>query len=517
MKKIFYAILLLTVFAGCYKDKSSDWYEPIGAIEINGVEKEYTLITLADTLEITPEVTSTDPADNVDGFEYLWTYYNNNIGTASTLTIIDTIAHTKNIAWDITLKPGDYTVRFRITNPANGYTVYQTTTLAVKTVFTEGFYFLKETAGGNTELDFHTPDGEGGWTTVSDILEAQLGAPITGAPAGLGMFSSYPYLNKGNGQPEIGKVLIPMGGKDMKVMLLEDMSLVYDHNEVFFSGQAPDHKPLGAFYLSLFGFPVFVFDDGAYVIGFDSQTGKVGFPLAPSGGCSFGRGTMIGDDGSLFGVPLSYVVSFDELKGQLVYYDYQGSLMELSGNPSPTGITHRPLFISSAGWCVFENPGTPNRYLYVLNTDFFDAATQPIIEIRPVSAVTAPNFSSAEVYGSNKTHIQFLYGSIGDRLYMYNTGDNTEKRLSPSGFGAGEEITMITHKPGVHNPANRTDAAGYLFIATHKAGNYKVYMYKVTGGETDGAPIIVEGTGKVVDMQYAGGTNAYDNSLSVVY
>jgi hypothetical protein len=525
MKKIFYCILALSVFAGCYKDESSDRYDPIGAIEITGIEEEYILITLADALKITPEITSTSPTDNVDGFEYLWTCYNNT-EASSTLTVVDTVAHTKDVTWDITLKPGDYTVGLRVTNPANGYAVYQTTTLIVGTVFSNGFYFLKETAGGNTELDFHKPDEAGGWIIAPDILERQFGAPITGEPTSLGMFSMgifsfappYPYINKENGQPEAGTVLIPMGGRDMKVMLLDDMSLVYDHNEIFFSGKAPDHKPLRAFYLSLFGYPVFIFDDGVYAVDYESKTGKVGYPVAPPGGCSFSHGMMVGDDGSFMGVPLGSLWFFDELNGQLVYYGFDGGLISLSGNNgiSPTGITHRPLFMGSSGWCVFNDPNTPDRYLYLLNTDVFGtAAAEPILEIRPVT--TAPNFSSAEIYGSNKTQMQFLYGSIGDRLYMYNADDDTEKQLALSGFGAGEEITMITHKRGVHNPTDRTDTAGYLFIATHKGGHYKVYMYKVTGGEPDGAPVIVEGTGKVADMQYAGGTTIYESSLGTVY
>ena len=515
MKKIFYYIFALTVFAGCHKDKSSDRYSPIGAIEIKGVEEKYNLITVADTLKISPEVTSTNPAE-VAGFEYLWSCYDNT-EASSTLTVVDTLAHTKDIAWGITLKPGEYTVRLRVTNPASGYAVYRTATLTVSTLFSNGFYFLKETAGGDTELDFHTPDGKGGWTKAVDILEAKLGAPITGAPVSLGMFSSYPYINKQNGRPEDGAVLVPMSGKDMKVMLLDNMSPVYNHDEIFFSGETPDHKPVRAFYLPLFGYPVFVFSDGAYVVGYESRTGKVGYPVTPPEGCSLNCGMMAALDDGMWAVPLAFLLFFDELNGQMVYYDYGGGLMSLSGDNgiSPTGITHRPLFMGSSGWCVFKDPNSAERFLYLLNVDLFAAGNEPITEIRPIA--TAPHFSSAEIYGSNKMHPQFLYGSIGDRLYMYNAGDSTEKQLVLSGFGAGEEITMITHKRGVHNPTDRTDTAGYLFIASHKSGRYKVYMYKVTGGEPDGAPIVIEGEGKVTDMQYAGGTDVYVQSLSVNY
>jgi hypothetical protein len=173
--------------------------------------------------------------------------------------------------------------------------------------------------------------------------------------------------------------------------------------------------------------------------------------------------------------------------------------------------------MGSSGWCVFKDPDSSDKYLYSLNADVMFGTSMPINEIRPIDAVSTPNFNNAELYGSNKQQSQFLYGSRGDKLYMYNTGNDTEKQLALAGFGSGEEITMITHKLGVHNPADRTDTDGFLFIATHQGGRYKVYMYKVIGGEPDGAPVVINGEGKVKDMQYAGGTNVYTTSLSVNY
>jgi hypothetical protein len=505
MKKILYYILALTVVAGCYKDESSDRYDPIGAIEINGVEEAYNLIMLADALEITPEITSTSPDDKVDGFEYLWTCYNS-LEAGSTSAVIDTVAHTKDIAWDITLKPGAYTVMLRVTNPANGYAVYRTTTLNVSTVFSNGFYFLKETAGGDTELDFHKPDGAGGWTTAVDILKAQFGEPITGTPTSLGQLASYPYINKENGQPQSGAVLVPIGGKDLKVLLLEDLSLVYDHNEIFFSGAAPDHTPLRAFYFSFYGIPVFMFDDGAYIAGYGSQTGKVGYPT-PEGGCRFSHGVMAA---TISASAYPILQCFDELNNQFVYYYDSGEQVPLSNATlSPFNITHRPLFMGTNSWCVFKDPATPaDRYLYKLNVTNSSVARTPITSIRLISADDSPNFNSADIYGSSKSSANYLYGGKGDKLYFYSTATHAAERLLKD--FAGEEITMITQKRGVHNPTDRAvPNNGFLFIATHTGGRYKVYMYNLTTGEPVGDPFVMEGTGKVVDMQYAGGTSAY--------
>lgn len=126
-------------------------------------------------------------------------------------------------------------------------------------------------------------------------------------------------------------------------------------------------------------------------------------------------------------------------------------------------------------------------------------------------------FNTAQVYATNKgASTQMLYGGVGDKFYIYNTGNDTETLVSPTGMGGGETITMITHKPGIQNPADNSDAPanGYMIIATHKDGNYKVYVYNVVGGAPDGAPVkTYSGAGKVVDMQFAGGTFSYSPVL----
>jgi hypothetical protein len=171
----------------------------------------------------------------------------------------------------------------------------------------------------------------------------------------------------------------------------------------------------------------------------------------------------------------------------------------------------------NAGWAVFENKTDPSiRYLYHLGL----STTAPITSIRTIDP--ALNFNNASIYATNKTAVatQMLYGAVGDRLYMYNTGDNTERLLTLEGMESGREITMVTHKPGIRNPslppipAPAAPANGYLIIATYNAGAYRVYVYDVTGGVPDGPPVAVySGTGRVVDMQYTGGTTAYSQIL----
>ena len=48
---------------------------------------------------------------------------------------------------------------FEATATANGYAATAEMKLSVSTTFSQGFYILKETADGNTELDVYTQKG----------------------------------------------------------------------------------------------------------------------------------------------------------------------------------------------------------------------------------------------------------------------------------------------------------------------------------------------------------------------
>ncbi len=522
MKKILYSLFALVMLTGCYEDKSSDRYDPVGSIEITGIESSYTKTALVDVLEIRPEVTSTDPADDVSEFEYLWTCYTTLEAMKSEEEGAEPVMqwHTKDLTWPLDVNADGYRLILQVTNPATGYSVYETTSLQVNTSFSVGFYFLKETADGNTELDFHAPDGA---MTASDLLTWQFGAPIAGAPTNLSLvanpgaaFNNYPYMDLETGEifssPGTPAIAV-MGGKDMKIMRLNDMTLIYDYDQLFFSGTAPDEKPVNALFMSMMANTAVFTEKGFYHGARPSS--RLSFPIAPTG-TSIGKVTKLN-------VMTPAYVAFDEGNGQFLYYAWGGTQTPVSytNGYSPFDIDCRALFMGTdnntdydagRGWAILQDKTEPSeRYLYRL----IQTATNPITDIRQIPA--ASEFNTAQVYGNNKgTSTQMLYGGVGDRFYIYNTGSDTETQVSPTGMGSGETITMITHKPGIQNPVDGSapPVNGYMLIATHKDGGYKVYVYDMVGGIPDGNPVkTYTGTGKVVDMQYAGGTGSYSPVL----
>lgn len=80
------------------------------------------------------------------------------------------------------LKIGSYTVVCEVTHKASGYFTTATFNLNVTSDFSQGFYVLKETADGNTELDFYNHLKK---TTNNDLLAKVLEAPLAGEPRNL--------------------------------------------------------------------------------------------------------------------------------------------------------------------------------------------------------------------------------------------------------------------------------------------------------------------------------------------
>ncbi len=82
---------------------------------------------------------------------------------------------------------------FEATATANGYAATAEMKLSVSTTFSQGFYILKETADGNTELDVYTQNG-----LVSDLLASTQGEALSGSPRNLSVgYSQAFYRHRG--------------------------------------------------------------------------------------------------------------------------------------------------------------------------------------------------------------------------------------------------------------------------------------------------------------------------------
>ncbi|MEG2555437.1 MAG: PKD-like family lipoprotein [Odoribacter sp.] len=502
MKNRIYSIsvfLLSLLAVACYDDKGNYDYTEISQVEMKGIEKEYVKIAYRDVLHIEADVTSDFPNDT---FLYLWTLNRSQETESEQIKIkLDTIGDTKVLDYPMDLRPGFYDLTLRLTNERNGHQIFYNSKLSVGTQFSRGFYVLKEMENA-TELDLHLPDK----SVMANIIEKSTKVKMLGKPVSLGLNPIYSFINSAGGEYEITKTLNVCTETDVNILNINDMSSIFTHKTMF-HGEVPAEKPYYVWF-NLYGIG-YMSDQGTY---FSTQcpawellgAGKFGYPALIEGGCKPNINGVFSD---------SYFF-FDELKGRFLWLDWNGGLhdyMDLAVEGVdkgfyPNGIRHKLIFFGRnnvaeevMGYAIFEDVDQPGKhYLYklALSTD----PENPIESVTPV--VAASKLNSANLFAINEEDAQVIYFVKDNQLYMYDLNQNTEEMLTPVGLGSGETITYLSNRYWKQGD-DKDHLFNYLAIGTYKDGKYKVYLYNMLGGKTDGAAVqVLEGTGKVVKMQY---------------
>ena len=180
-----FQLSLTLMLTACFSDDSSEG-TLMSDIEIAELDDQYTATSYAgEYLDIQPTVSTTLPEQNLT---YRWLVMENNEEMTAKEPIVEVIGTDKNLHYEVALKPKTYTLKLEVTDSQTGYTSFQTTTLVVVTEFSSGYYILKETADGNTDVDlFNIETGSLGSGLISSIH----GAPLQGSPLNM----SVSYIN----------------------------------------------------------------------------------------------------------------------------------------------------------------------------------------------------------------------------------------------------------------------------------------------------------------------------------
>lgn len=503
-KYLFIIVPLFLAFflSSCLHDDSTLGSNSVSDIAVSGMDDSYTASSyIGEHLKIIPMV-NTEYAE--DDIAYTWLLLNENAGdiTSDGDTIQPTvIGHAKDLDYEVDVEPGVYKLRLEAQAKSNGYTVYATAKLTVQTNFSQGFYIMKETADGNTEVDLLSGNG----VFMENLLTKIDGTPMQGKPLTLSPCYSHGYIDDETGKTAMDNaisIISESGSFEMK--RLTDLKTIFDRSNLLFDKMADDEKPYAICH-SASGYIYYFSSNGLrYNSESDGTTsGRYGLPAEDCGGSRF-----FTQDLPSFGG----VVFWDEMAHSLLSCDYDGAVSPLiyddnTGEDETTGLVSYDClhigynYMNNAGTVtiILEDKSTGKRYLYLTKSSMNGVYLSKRSEID-----AGLHFAKATAFSTNGLSAKYIYCVDAGQIYacIYDNDTLTETTLHFQGIGSGESITYVGNQ--FWNPdASPGTPFNYLVVGTQKGAGYSIYLYNMVGGAPEGQPVkTIHGTGKLNTVRW---------------
>jgi len=492
---------LMLLVSSCFDDDSTAWENPVTRITIDGIESAYEKTAYVnDRLQIHP-VVETGPSD--DKIQYKWILINEKTGTTTaqgdTIQPIE-IGTTKDLDYEVNVAPGKYQIRLSVTDTITGNAALAYAMLTVQTNFSKGFYILKETADGNTELD----ELDFTWNLAENLLTKIDGQPMPGKPANLCQMYDQNYINQDNDEVEATNGLIISSEKDFGFYRSTDMKRILDRTNIFFDDSPTDEVIYGTFASSFNA--MLISSKGFY--SFSGGTGQFGMPDVECNGSPYYYIDFAADGGGAYWNPTTHgIYAFDYLLNPYPLTDANMGGEDITQNLTNYDCLHCSYSYAAwteRGYVILRNNANQDRYLYLIDGSFSGQYLNSRVKLDPNS-----HMAKAEHYATNGSSASYIYCAEGGKLYacITNTGDFSEVEIKPEGIPSGEYINFVA------NQFWDDDTSGtpfnYLIVGTQSGNNYKLYLYETNGGAPVGKPVkTVEGTGKVCKVRYLNSTSS---------
>ncbi len=509
MKKI-YLICCCAVLAlsACFEDEGNYKYTDVGEIEIDAFQELYTVLSYAgDKLEITP-VINTKYTD----LEYAWYIWDRSKleGAMHEGTEMELISTDRDLSYDINLPAGRYRLMYKVTAKKNNYSVITQTNFDVTTELARGFYILKETADGNTDIDLYYKEGE---PVMKNLFQSLGYGTMPGKPVSLSSLYGMGYINKDDNKIyNSHAVSVTTDAGLIRMYNALDLSLIHDNSDVLYGGMESGDIPYAT---CSFGFGNFMISSRGCDASYSSDM------MGGSGAFA----NKSGNGGSPFMMlEGEYSVYYWSNEAHQLDYADQYSLKQDFFGPFDTGdistagmdcLACGSTLITSPvyGYCVLKDQ-VAKRYLYVA-----DLTNNKADKLLPLDANS--KMAKATCYTVNAKTSNYLYFVTDNKLYTYNLSEFTEadNPLPLEGLGTGENITYLSYQ-WMEAPA--TDASNsftHLVVGTQDGNNYKIYMYDIVAGEPRNLVRTIKGEGKLKMTMYMSSTydanEGYGDNISL--
>ncbi|MCR8668026.1 PKD-like family lipoprotein [Aestuariibaculum sp. M13] len=522
IKAMITGVLSVVVVASC--SDNSDFVEQFPDINIQ-VEDIKNVYYYNETLVIDPTITyGEETGENLD-FSYQWDLFSEN----------ELISVSENKTLEYLLDSiGVMNFNLKVTN--NTTNVIQSTTfqINVESVSSQGWYVMKQTAAGNTEIDGFYVSSE---IPNYNLVEKTLGAPLEGMPVG---FAFSPYYKWKPSEDDVyyssAPALVAFSEEDglaynvnnaRTLSTLEDMFFLNPEDQegqiksVMISGDKVFMSKGAKVYSMNDGNPAFFpAIEGDYSVEGLATKGSYGNTLAFDskneryimfGSAGYSTSDTIGffkDQYTDFNNGLEIPVN--NMNGQAIFLE---NTQRGSGYSSTTYAyslfrkhdDQDALFLYGFDYDKFvegfyyyyPNPGDYSNY-----TLYKAGRNNPITFEKRLSHAEYAMLTSAGFYAMNKGN-NILYFANSSSIGLYNMDSDTYNPSFIKNIPAGEEITYLKY---INTNFSSLDPnfTG-LVVATYQSGTdtYKIYRYQLNGLSTvELQDDIKTGQGKVSDVLY---------------
>ncbi len=508
MKKNYLLLsLLLLTFTSCFEDEGYYGYDYKDAnnITIEGIEKYYLVYSyMGEKLEV--PVTVQTGATDLEYAWYIWDVKRNQSTSGEEMVHERVLIGTdKDLSYEVNLPPKNYKLMLEVKNKQTGYTSSAITDVEVSTTFLRGFYVLKETAEGNTELDFHYKEN------TPNVLAATGQGAMEGKPVSLGICYAHGFADPETNEVDYCNTLaVTTDRKEIAFYNTANLVKLHDNSDVVYGGLEPGETPYFAFNIP-------------YANCFLSNRGiTISYPSGVME--SFGTfGTQSGDGASVHATPVSS-------DGTVIYWSQERQCMDYAfgmwmGHDG-RGDYKNGDFPTEGMECLMMGASlsstTPYSYSilkdqdgkqYLYETDVNKMQTVDRVELEPDSKL-----ANATCYATNMWTASYLYYVYNNKLYAYNLTDRSENNdpLKLEGIGENEQITYLSYMY-MRCYADRVAGVDFthLVVGTQNGDSYKVYMYDIAGGEPKELVRTMDGKGKLHSVKYV--TPQFETNMNGEY
>lgn len=495
MKQLIISTLIALIgLSSCYEDESTLGTNNISDITIEGLTDQSVISYIGNKIEIQPNIKTEYPENEL---QYAWYLYKESGGEVENGYKNQLISNEKNLSYEVNLPSGTYNIVLEVKSLSNNYTKTSTMKIFVSTDFSKGFYILKETADGNTEVDLYNNN-----RLSSNLMTSIVGSPLKGKPRNISIVYSGEYIDPDKNEAESTN-LVHIFTEDniYKGFRAEDMKEVFNNSTLFYSGEMePNEEPYTIFrapnhtvYFSNTGIR-----NAQTAFGSSGHnTGMLGYPVDAHGTSKFVQPVYRGiymlywsnSEHKLRVIDRNFTPSAE------VKYDsstsYPDDLNCICSGINEVGGVQNVIFIC-------ESASTKDRYVLLVDPNN-SYKIKKCIKLDPSFHISKSNMITV-----NKQTATYIYCISNNELYAYSWETNDERKFALPGVDSSETISYVTNQYFYYKWDLSTNFNS-LIIGTQTGNKYKLYFYNsenMNGGQPISEGTSIEGEGILKSVRF---------------